>query len=76
VLRLTPHDRAAQLGIPDLAPFLRFVALCFQHKRKTLRNNLAGAYAGKAVDSLPQASLRAEQLSIEQIAQVYRSLVP
>ena len=73
VVRLTPYDRAAQLGITDLPGFLQFVGLCFRHKRKTLRNNLAYEYPG--VSTLPQSGLRAEQLSVEEFADLYRALV-
>jgi 16S rRNA (adenine1518-N6/adenine1519-N6)-dimethyltransferase len=76
VIRLTPHDLAGSLGIPDLSAFLRFAGLCFHQKRKTLRNNLARAYPRNAVDAMPEAKLRAEQLSVEQFAQLYRRLVP
>lgn len=75
VLRFHPHDRAAELGISNRPDFLRFVALCFRQKRKTLRNNLAAQY-GAAVDSLPQAALRAEQIPLPAFAVMYRRLVP
>jgi 16S rRNA (adenine1518-N6/adenine1519-N6)-dimethyltransferase len=55
---------AAPAGIADAAAFLRFVALCFSHKRKTLRNNLAGAYGKELVDGWPEAGLRAEQVGL------------
>lgn len=74
VLRFEPHDRAAELGIASRAAFLRFVALCFRQKRKTLRNNLAAQY-GAAVDGWPEASLRAEQIGIPAFAAMYRRLV-
>jgi 16S rRNA (adenine1518-N6/adenine1519-N6)-dimethyltransferase len=75
VLRLEPRQRAAELGIADPRDFLRFVALCFHQKRKTVRNNLAAAY-GPAVDGWPEAPLRAEQLDIPAFAAMYRRLVP
>jgi 16S rRNA (adenine1518-N6/adenine1519-N6)-dimethyltransferase len=75
VVRFTPHPRAAELGIPNPVDFLRFAGLCFRHKRKTLRNNLAGMYPRERVDALPEASARAEQLSLEQIAAVYARLL-
>jgi 16S rRNA A1518/A1519 N6-dimethyltransferase RsmA/KsgA/DIM1 with predicted DNA glycosylase/AP lyase activity len=53
---------------------VRFLGLCFRQKRKTLRNNLAGVYGKEAIDGMPEASLRAEQLSIEQFAELYRKL--
>jgi 16S rRNA A1518/A1519 N6-dimethyltransferase RsmA/KsgA/DIM1 with predicted DNA glycosylase/AP lyase activity len=51
--------------------FLKFVAQCFRHKRKTLRNNLAEVYGNEVVDSWPEAGLRAEQLSVEQFAEIF-----
>ena len=74
VLRFESHDRAAELGIADRPDFLRFVALCFRQKRKTLRNNLAAQY-GAAVDGWPEAALRAEQIGIPAFAAMYRRLV-
>jgi SAM-dependent methyltransferase len=53
VLRFEPHDRATELGIASRPDFLRFVALCFHQKRKTLRNNLSPQY-GAAVDVWPE----------------------
>jgi 16S rRNA (adenine1518-N6/adenine1519-N6)-dimethyltransferase len=74
VLRSHPHDRAAELGIVDRLDFLRFVALCFRQKRKTLRNNLSAQY-GALVDAWPEANLRAEQIAIPVLAEMYRRLV-
>ena len=71
VVHLVP--RAAPL-VHDPEPFLRFAGLCFQHKRKTLRNNLAGHYDRAAIDAQPEASQRAEQLSVEQMADLYERL--
>jgi 16S rRNA (adenine1518-N6/adenine1519-N6)-dimethyltransferase len=73
VVRLTLERRAGQLGV-DPKAFLRFAGLCFAQKRKMLRNNLAGAYGRERVDSLPEASLRAEQLSLPQLAELYLKL--
>jgi 16S rRNA (adenine1518-N6/adenine1519-N6)-dimethyltransferase len=75
VLRMLPRNRAGELGIADTREFLRFVALCFRQKRKTLRNNLVGSY-GAAADALPESSLRAEQISVAAFAELYRRLVP
>jgi 16S rRNA (adenine1518-N6/adenine1519-N6)-dimethyltransferase len=73
VLRFHPHDRAAELGIADRLGFLRFVALCFHQKRKTLRNNLSGQY-GPLVDAWPEAAQRAEQIDLATFAAMYRRL--
>ena len=69
------HSRAGELGIDAPDEFLKFVRLCFQHKRKTIRNNLAEDYGADRVGALPEASQRAEQLSLLQFADMYRRLV-
>ena len=51
--------------VVNLEPVLKLASRAFAQKRKTLRNNLRPFY-GTAVDSLPEAGMRAEQLSIEQ----------
>jgi len=63
VVLLEPREPLA-----DADEFLRFAAQCFRHKRKTLRNNLGAAVA----DAWPEAGLRAEQLSVEQLVDLYR----
>jgi len=60
--------------VGDVDAFLKFVTQCFRHKRKTLRNNLAEVYGKELVDAWPEAGLRAEQLSVEQFAEMYRRL--
>lgn len=67
-VRLTP--RAV---VEDPAPFLEFAARCFRHKRKTLRNNLA-PYYGPVIEAMPEAGLRAEQLSLEQLQGLWARL--
>ncbi|MEI9972265.1 MAG: 16S rRNA (adenine(1518)-N(6)/adenine(1519)-N(6))-dimethyltransferase RsmA [Ignavibacteriota bacterium] len=62
VVLLEPHHR--DWGV-DRAGLLRFVGHSFEHKRKTLRNNLAGFYGKEMVDAWPEAGMRAEQLSVE-----------
>jgi 16S rRNA (adenine1518-N6/adenine1519-N6)-dimethyltransferase len=51
--------------------FLTFAGLCFAHKRKTVRNNLAGAYGKNVVDAWPEAGLRAEQIPLEGLLAMY-----
>lgn len=67
VVLLEPRPPA----VADPEAFLRFAALAFRHKRKTIRNNLAEAYGKELVDSWPEASIRAEQLSLEQFIDMY-----
>ncbi len=68
------EPRTPDPGLPDRDAFLRFAAQCFRQKRKTLRNNLAGLYGKKVVDAWPEASLRAEQVSLEGFAEMFRRL--
>jgi len=68
------EPRPSQLPAGDAAAFLEFVGLCFRHKRKTLRNNLSEIYGSGQIEQWPEASLRAEQLSLEQFAEIYRRL--
>ena len=70
VVLLTPHMR--DLGVGDREAFLRFLSQCFRQKRKTLRNNLAGIYGKEVIDAWPEAGLRAEQITLEQFAEMYR----
>lgn len=74
VVRLEPRDAAADYGIDDPAAFLRFSSACFRHKRKTLRNNLAGIYGKERVDTLEETRLRAEQMSVAGLAALYKRL--
>lgn len=74
VVRLTPRDAAAELGIADLAGFLRFAQSCFRQKRKTLRNNLGPVYGLERIEGLPEARLRAEQLSVAELAGLYKRI--
>lgn len=67
VVRLAPRPAGG-----DNAGFLKFASACFRHKRKTLRNNLRGEYDPALVDALAEGRQRAEQLSIEQLREIYR----
>jgi 16S rRNA (adenine1518-N6/adenine1519-N6)-dimethyltransferase len=68
------EPRHQPLDVTDLDAFLKFVAQCFCHKRKTLRNNLAAVYGKELVDAWPEAGLRAEQLSVERFAEIYKRI--
>jgi 16S rRNA (adenine1518-N6/adenine1519-N6)-dimethyltransferase len=73
VVRLEPRD-AAEWNLPDKPAFLKFASACFRQKRKTLRNNLAPIYGQERLDGLPEGRLRAEQLSIAELASLYHKL--
>lgn len=67
VVRLTPRSTTPPSG------FVEFAGRCFRQKRKTLRNNLVATYP-KIADQA-EASLRGEQLSVEQLQDLYSRLV-
>jgi 16S rRNA (adenine1518-N6/adenine1519-N6)-dimethyltransferase len=71
VVRLTPRQ---DTPASDPTTFLHFVSLAFQHKRKTLRNNLVEEYDRAMLDALPEGKLRAEQMSLEALLELYRRL--
>ncbi len=70
VVRLTPPPPQGE----GARRFLQFVSQCFRHKRKTLRNNLDGLYDRDLLAEVPEASRRAEQLSIDEFARLYQRL--
>jgi 16S rRNA (adenine1518-N6/adenine1519-N6)-dimethyltransferase len=73
VVLLEPY---AEPLIGDTDAFLAFASACFTQKRKTLRNNLADRYGREKVEAQPEAKMRAEQLSVEQLADLYARLAP
>lgn len=74
VVRLTPRDAGAELGVANVDAFLKFAQHCFRHKRKTLRNNLGAVYGLKTIDALAEGRLRAEQVGLPELAALYRKL--
>lgn len=80
VLRLHFASRFAELGVTDAAGFDRFLKICFQQKRKTLSNNLraAGYTPQQIADACDaagiQSSARAEALSLDRFAALFRHL--
>jgi 16S rRNA (adenine1518-N6/adenine1519-N6)-dimethyltransferase len=79
VFRWRFAPRFTELGI-DQAAFLPFLRAVFAQKRKTIANNLraAGRTTAQIASALGQASIhpsaRAEQLSIESLASLFRAL--
>ncbi len=73
VVRMDFAPRWQELGI-EPGPFRRFLAACFAQKRKTLANNLrAAGYSAEEIAAAP-ARARAEELSPEELAGVFRGL--
>jgi 16S rRNA (adenine1518-N6/adenine1519-N6)-dimethyltransferase len=80
VVRLTMAPRMEELQIKE-EPFIRFLKLAFAQKRKTLVNNLKGAYSEASIKvGLKAAGLRsdvrAEAVPLEKMAALSRSLQP
>ena len=75
VIRLVPKARSILLEA-EADAFLGFVSKAFRQKRKTLRNNLAPFYGREWTDAQPESGERAETLSMEQFAGLFRRLVP
>ncbi len=74
VVRLPIEPRWKSWGVADPAAFLEFVQLCFSHKRKTLRNNLAGAFGRDRLAAIAEGRLRGEQLAPERLAELWLRL--
>lgn len=83
VVRMEMRPRFGELQV-ERGAFLRFLQLCFQQKRKTLLNNLKASGRlddpARALAAFQTASLdptvRAEAVSLDAMAQLYRSLAP
>ena len=68
VIRLTPKPHRPA----DFEAVKRFLGICFQHKRKTLRNNLRLLYP--AIEDRPEAGLRAEQMPVADLITLMNAL--
>jgi 16S rRNA (adenine1518-N6/adenine1519-N6)-dimethyltransferase len=78
VVRLSPTNRLQELGVAE-AEFIRYLKLSFGQKRKTLWNNLKTRYASEDLTRAMlrakiKPSVRAETLSLEQNAKLFRAL--
>ena len=79
VVRLSIASRIESLGVPEHA-FIDFLRKSFGQKRKTLWNNLKSEYEPKALRAAFEKSgvkptLRAEALSLEKSAALFRALL-
>ena len=78
VIRLTMDSRLEKLQVPE-ERFIRFLKLSFGQKRKTLWNNLKPEYESRVLrrameESGVKPNVRAEALSLEKSAALYRAL--
>jgi 16S rRNA (adenine1518-N6/adenine1519-N6)-dimethyltransferase len=78
VIRLTMEPRIEELQV-DEAKFIAFLKRAFAQKRKTLLNNLRGQYQESAIRAALKAAglradVRAEAMSLEKTAAVFRAL--
>jgi 16S rRNA (adenine1518-N6/adenine1519-N6)-dimethyltransferase len=78
VLRLTIEPQQEKLGVVGDG-FIDFLRLSFGQKRKTLWNNLKSKYEGAELkralaEARVKATARAETLSLEESAAIYRAL--
>lgn len=69
----------AHLQFEDTGAFLKFVKACFAQKRKTLVNNLRGKFRPERTkqalaEMKLQFSARTEELSVGQLAELFRAL--
>jgi len=80
VLRLTFAPRFAELGVSEDG-FIAFLRQSFAQKRKTLQNNLrAAGYESQMIaraldEARVSAQARAETLSLDAMAKIYRTLL-
>jgi 16S rRNA (adenine1518-N6/adenine1519-N6)-dimethyltransferase len=80
VVRLTMAPRLEKLQVQE-GPFIAFLKAAFAQKRKTLANNLRVQYDAAAIRAALKAAglradVRAEAISLEKMAAVFRALHP
>lgn len=69
VIRLTPKS-----DVKLDRDFIRFLETAFRHRRKTLLNNLAAIYDKATISEQPEAGLRAQQLDVEELHDLWGRL--
>lgn len=79
LVRMRLPGQREQLHVGDEREFLKFVGVCFAHKRKTLLNNLRPHFAQPRVEAALaaaglQGTARAEELSLPQFARLFTAL--
>src|SRR5262249_46330435 len=78
VIRMTMAPRLEELQVEE-EPFIAFLKAAFAQKRKTLANNLRVQYKDAAIKAALKAAgarsdVRAEAMSLEKVAEVFRAL--
>ena len=61
-------------GEPPPAGLLAFLSACFRQPRKMLKNNLAAAYPPQRLNADPCAGMRAQQLSLSDLREMWERL--
>lgn len=79
LLALRPPGERRLLGIEDEPGFMRFLKVCFAHKRKTLRNNLRAIVTHEEAGAVLQQSgiagnTRAEEIGLPQFAGLFTAI--
>ena len=79
LVRMNLPGERAKLRVADEQRFLKFVGVCFEQKRKTLRNNLRSIAEGSRIDAALAAcrlrpDARAEQLRLAEFAGLFAAL--
>ena len=79
LVRMDVPGERAKLAVEDDESFLKFIGVCFEQKRKTLRNNLrpfanADQIAGALAKCGLRSDARAEQLSLADFANLFVTL--
>ena len=81
LVNLPIRSRATELGIPDEPAFWKWMRAAFAQKRKTLANNwkplAPSATVAAALEQLQlDPRIRAEDLSLDQLASLYKAIRP
>jgi len=79
LVEMSLPGEGAKLRVANAKRFLDFVGVCFGQKRKTLRNNLRAIASDEQIHETLEAcglrqDARAEQLTLEQFAEVFARL--
>src|SRR5690606_33906078 len=59
---------------PEQPELEKFLGAAFLHPRKTLRNNLKPMFDDELISAQPEAGLRAQQLDVEELSELWRRL--